>query len=182
MAEDLRSAPVAIRLAVRYANGNVISYGARALAYDEKSLHILSSEDFEKGTTLKVLAPFLKGIATCRVAWTARRQSQYFEIVLRFAGKPGKVSSLIRSRPEADTGEQAAPQRPTQERATQIVRDEVAEAAERFADRLERTPSRRFSQVLAETPSALRSQFLLVAASATVLFLQEKGLLDSPRV
>ncbi|MBF8305381.1 MAG: hypothetical protein HW398_569, partial [Acidobacteria bacterium] len=54
----------------------VISHNERALSYDEKSLRVLSSREFEKGTTLSVLAPFFEGIATCWVFGIARSREQ----------------------------------------------------------------------------------------------------------
>ena len=56
MGEDFHPAPVPISLSIRHPSGWVASYGARALAYDDSSLRVLSSEDFEKGTQLRVRA------------------------------------------------------------------------------------------------------------------------------
>ena len=76
MGADFHTDPVPIRLSCRYSNGAVVSYGARALAYNDSSLQVLSSENFEKGIRLNILAPFLEGIASCRVAATARSRGQ----------------------------------------------------------------------------------------------------------
>ena len=110
--EDFHSAPVVIRMTRRYSNGIIITYGGLALAYDDSSLRVLSAEKLEKGVNLNVLAPFLSGVATCRVASSSRSQEQpaRFELELRFLKKPvpaaraGRRSALGRQAQEVCVG------------------------------------------------------------------------------
>jgi len=158
-----------VRLSLRYANGMVISHNARALSYDEKSLRVLSSQQFEKGTTLSVLAPFFEGITTCWVFGIARSREQpgYYELVLEFAKKPAIAA--------APSSAQRAQPNPTQ-------RNEMREAIENLTTGLYRLPAPRFSQVLRELPSELRSLALTASAAAVIFLLQEKGLVDLNRL
>ncbi len=87
MGEDFHAAPAPISLSIRHSSGRVTSYGARALAYDDSSLRVLCSEDFEKGTQLNVRAPFLEGVVSCLVSAVSRKR-EHFELDLRFLGKP----------------------------------------------------------------------------------------------
>ena len=161
--------PVPVRLSLRYANGMVISHNTRALGYDEKLLRVLSSQPFEKGTTLSVLAPFFEGIATCWVFGIARSKEQpgYYELVLEFARKP---EAVVVPAPAART-QPSAPQR-----------SEMKEAVERLTAGLYRLPTPRFSQALREIPSEQRSLALIAAAAAVIFLLQEKGLVDLGRL
>jgi hypothetical protein len=147
----------------------VISHNARALSCDEKSLRVLSSQQFEKGTTLSVLAPFFEGIATCWVIGIARSQEQagYFELVLEFAKKPAIV---------------AVPASAPRAQRNQPHQNEMREAIERLTTGLYRLPSPRFSHVFRELPSELRSLALTASAAAVIFLLQEKGLVDLNRL
>lgn len=147
----------------------VVSHNARALSYDEKSLRVLSSQPFEKGTTLSVLAPFFEGTATCWVFGISKSQEQpgNFELVLEFAKKP----ALVAASP-------AAPQR----QANSPEQIEMREAIELLTVGLYRLPAPRFSQVLREIPAELRSPALIAAAAAVIFLLQEKGLVDLSRL
>lgn len=169
MVITLIKSPAPVRLSLRYANGMVVSHNARALSYDEKSLRLLSSQQFEKGTTLSVLAPFFEGIATCWVIGIARSQEQpgYFELVLEFAKEPTLV---------------AAPASAPRTQRNQPHQNEMREAIERLTTGLYRLPSPRFSQVLLELPSDLRSLALTASAAAVIFLLQEKGLVDLGRL
>ena len=110
--EDFHSAPVVIRMTCRYSNGIIVTYGGHALAYDSSSLRVLSGDNFEKGISLRVIAPFLDGIAACRVASSSRSQEQpgRFEVELRFLKKPvpaaraGRRSALGRQAQEVCVG------------------------------------------------------------------------------
>lgn len=170
MGEDFQSAPVPIRLTCRYSNGTVVSYGARALAYDDSSLRVLSSEGFEKGISLNVLAPFLGGIASCRVAGASRSSQQpgYFELQLKFLKKPLPAAQQMKEAPQAS--------------ARKGVPEDLARAAEELAERLESARGQLFSEVLKRAPASPRPLFLLVSAAAVLLLLQEKGLLDARHV
>lgn len=165
MGADFHTDPVPIRLSCRYSNGAVVSYGARALAYNDSSLQVLSSENFEKGIRLNILAPFLEGIASCRVAATARSREQpaYFELDLRFLKKPVPA---------------APAKKVTVEAAGRLLPEEAALAAQELAARLERSDTPRFAEVLREISSSQRPLFLAVSAAAVVLLLQDKGALD----
>jgi hypothetical protein len=163
MGEDF-SAPVPIRLTCRYSNGVVVSYGARALAYNESSLRVLSSENFEQGIHLNVIAPFLEGVASCRVTATcrSRKQPPYFELDLKLVKKP-----VLTTRLQAD--QQA-------EQHKKGIPEEVVLAAQNLALALEKGAGRSFSQVLEDAPS--RPLALLLAVAGVLLVLQGKSLLD----
>ena len=122
MGEDFHSAPVPISLSIRHSSGRVASYGARALAYDDSSLRVLSSEDFEKGTQLNVRAPFLEGVVSCLVSAVSRKRVQpgYFELDLRFLRKPPTEVQ------------------PKKKAAQPILPESAARAARELAVRLER--------------------------------------------
>ncbi len=94
MCEHVHSAPIPIRLRCGCSNGAVVSYLARALAFDDSSMRILSSENFEKGVQLDVMAPFLEATVSCRVPETSRSQAQpaYFELDLRLLRKSPPVA------------------------------------------------------------------------------------------
>ena len=170
MGEDFRAAPVPIRLSCRYSNGTVVSYAARALAYDDSSLRVLSSENFEKGVPLSVLAPFLGGISSCRVLATSRSQEQpaYFELDLNILKKPAPVPQ-----PKKDSAVQDP---------RCLIPEDVVLAARELAARLEQSDSLRFSQVLQLFLPAQRLALLGVSSAAVALLLQEKGLLDLRRL
>ena len=161
--------PVPVRLSLRYPNGMVISHNARALSYDEKSLRVLSSHQFEKGTTLSVLAPFFEGIATCWVFGIARSKEQpgYYELVLEFAKKLAVV---------------AVPAPASRTQPTPPQRNEMKETVERLTAGLYRLPAPPFSQALREIPSEQRSLALVAGAAAVISLLQEKGLVDLSRL
>jgi len=158
-----------VRLALRYANGVVISHNARALSYDEKSLRVLSSQQFDMGTTLSVLAPFFEGIATCWVIGVVRSPEQpgYYELALEFAKKPVMLA-VSAPAPRAQR--------------SQLYQNEMAEAIELLTTGLYRLPPPRFSQVLRELPSELRSLALTASAAAVIFLLREKGLVDLNRL
>ena len=166
MSEDFHSAPVPIRMSCRYSNGMIVSYGARALAYDDSSLRVLSSEDFDRGIRLNIFAPFLEGITSCRVTASSRNREQpaYFELELSFLKKP-----LPAARAEAKTAV---------EQTRRAIPREVAFAAEQMAAALELAADKRISQVWRQFPASRRPLFLTVCAAAVLLLLQEKGLLD----
>jgi hypothetical protein len=147
----------------------VISHNARALSYDEKSLRVLSSQQFDMGTTLSVLAPFLEGIATCWVIGVVRSQEQpgYYELALEFARKPAVVA-VSAPAPRAQR--------------TQSYQSEMGEAIEQLTTGLYRLPPPRFSQVLRELPSELRSLALTASAATVIFLLREKGLVDLNRL
>lgn len=166
MSEDFHSAPVPIRMSCRYSNGLTVSYGARALAYDDSSLRVLSSEDFARGITLNIFAPFWEGITACRVAASARNRKQpaYFELELSLLKKP-LPAARAKKKPAVEQTRKAIPQK-------------VAFAAEQMAAALELAADKGISQVWRQLPPSRRPLFLTVSAAAVLLLLQEKGLLD----
>ena len=163
MAADFHDSPVPIRLSLRYPNGLVLSRVARALSCDDKTLRVLSSERYEAGTTLTVVAPFLQGISTCWVLGISRNQEQpgYFEIVLGFVKKPVAV---------------AAPASARRKQPSQEERNAIAEAVEMLTAGLYRLPAPKISRVLKEIPAEMRGLSLMAAAAAVIHLLREKGL------
>ena len=160
-------------MSVRYSNGLVLTHNARALSYDENSLRVLSSQPFEKGTTLTVLAPFLEGIATCWVFGVANSQEQpgLFEMVLQFAKKPVLVSPSVSQSPAA-----------RRKQPRQAERAAMQESIERLITGLYRLPPPPFSEVLRELPKESRSAALVAAAAAVIFLLQGKGLVNTGRL
>jgi hypothetical protein len=169
MAPTLLKSPVTVRLSLRYSNGVVESHNARALTYDESSLRVLSSREFEKGTTLSVFAPFLDGIATCWVFGITRSDELpgHFELFLQFAKKPG----LVTVSPLAAQKQRSAPRS-----------DLLQEATELLINGLYRLPPPRFSRVLQEIAPDLRPAALVSAAAAVIFLLQQKGLANLARL
>jgi len=169
MVTTLAKTPVPVRLSLRYSNGIVLTHNARALSYDENSLRVLSSQPFEKGATLSVLAPFFEGITTCWVFEIAGSKDQpgYFELDLQFVKKPVLVS------------QSPVVRRKLPRKAEQVA---VREAIERLITGLYRLPSPPFSQVLRELPPESRSTALVAAAAAVIFTLQRKGLVNLDRL
>ena len=163
MDEDFQSAPVPISLSIRHSGGRVETYGARALAYHDSSLRVLSSEDFAKGARLNVRAPFLEGVVSCRVSAVSRKRD-HFELDLRFLKKAAtKVA-------------------PKKKAAQRILPESEARAARELAARLERGEALRFSQVLQETPPNRRPLLCSLSGVALILLLQDKTNLDARRL
>ena len=166
--KDFRSAPVPIRLTCRYSNGIALSYYARALSVNSRSLRVLCAQPFETGVELSVLAPFLQGLTVCRVAASVRskRQISFFELDLR---------TLRATLPPAEADEAA-------DRAVQTSpndRDELVRAAAELAGLLENAIDRRFTVAWNQLPPARRPALLAAGASAVTLLLQEKEYLDA---
>ncbi len=166
MGEDFRAAPVPIRLSCRYSNGTVVSCVARALSFDDTSLRVLSSEGFEPGVQLNILAPFLEGIVACRVASAARSRAlpAYFELVLQLVKKPSPVAKPIPLTTNAEDSEHLS--------------EERIQAARKFASELEEHTQMCFSEVLDRVPPAQHHLLLAIAAAAVGIILYEKGSLD----
>jgi len=170
MRENFQSAPVPIRLTCRYSNGSVVSYGARALGYDDSSIQVLSSEIFARGISLNVLAPFWKGMVPCRVAASSRNQQQpaYFELDLKFVSKLASLEQA-EARPLGNAD---------REPARKPLPREAVLAAQELAVKLEATPGRKFSDVLQETAPSRRLLSLLVTVAGVLAVLHEKGVVD----
>ncbi|MBI3934651.1 MAG: hypothetical protein HY316_08140 [Acidobacteria bacterium] len=193
MAEAVTAKPVPIRLAYRYPNGCMVSYSARAIARDENSVRVIVNEEFDEGIQLAVMAPFLEGLTTARVASVqrSRKQPGYFEVQLRIGDGTASTSGPRGGGQEQTVGENATgvgqgQQRrdgvATDARPSAVVTDIVVEAAEKLAYELRKLPTRKFSQVLEEIPSEMRSMSLLVAIAAAIHLLQEKGHVDAHRL
>jgi hypothetical protein len=169
MATSLEKSLVPVRLSLRYSNGIVLTHSARALRYDENSLRILSSQPFERGATLSVLAPFVDGIATCWVFGISGSTEQpgYFELDLQFVKKPVLVP------------QSPAPRRKLPRRADRVA---AQEAIETLITGLYRLPPPPFSQVIRELPPESRSTALVTTAAAVIFILQRKGLVNLGRL
>lgn len=165
MTTVVSKSPVPVRLSLRYSNGLTLTHNARALSYDEDSLRVLSTQQFEQGMTLSVLAPFFDGITTCWVFGIARSKEQpgYFELELQFAKKPVLV-----------------PQSPSGKRSQS--RPAMQESVERLITGLYRLPAPPFSRVIRELPPEMRPAALVAAAAAAIFLLQEKGLVNLDRL
>jgi len=172
MAATISKSPTPVRLSLRYSNGVVVSHNARALACDENSLRLLSSQEFEKGSTLTVLAPFLDGIATCWVFGCVRSRELpgCFELVLHFAKKPAFAAVSALARPQE------------QKQRTSLRDEALQDATELLINGLYRLPPPQFSQVLHEIPPELRSPALVSAAAAVIFLLQQKGSVNLVRL
>lgn len=164
MAETTCPSPTPIRLTCRYSNGIVVSYVARMISYDDKSLRVLSSESFDRGIRLNVLTPIFNGIMLCRVNAVSRSsQTGYFELDLRLLPKA-----------------EPAPQPAIVSMATSggVLGAQLATVLSDFASRLEQHPGRTCSLVLRENPPENRFLILPMLAAAVALLLQEKEMLD----
>ena len=166
MAETTFPSPVPIRLTCRYSNGIIVSYVARAISYDDKSVRILSSESFERGIRLNVLAPFLNSITPCRVdaVSRSRQESAYFELNLR----------LI---PKAENAPQPA-NASTGSLDSLLVNVRIATALAKFANRLEEHSGRTCWLALRDTPPEERPLIMPMLAAAVAILLQEKQRVD----
>lgn len=165
MTTVVSNSPVPVRMSLRYSNGLTLTHNARALSYDEGSLRVLSSQKFEQGMTLSVLAPFFDGITTCWVFGIARSKQQpgYFELDLQFAKKPVLVSQSAK-------GKRSRP------------RHAMQETIDRMVTGLYRLPAPPFSRVIRELPSDMRPAALVAAAAAAIHILQGKKLVDMDRL
>lgn len=162
MGEDFHARPIPIRLTCRYDNGIVISYYGQALAYDDSSLQVLSAETFEEGVQLRVLAPFIDGVAYCQVLGSSRRRgaSGGFELTL-------KVLSKITPRAKREKSS-----------SEDLSQNHVVSIAEELAARLEQDDKQRFSRVLREFPEEQHSLLVAITAAGLSFLLQEKEHLD----
>lgn len=166
MVTTLAKSPVPVRLSLRYSNGIVLTQSARALSYDENSLRVLSSQPFEQGATLSVLASFFDGITTCWVFGISRSRDRpgLFELDIQFA----KKSVLVSQSPAA---RQKQPRQPARQ-----------EPIEHLLTGLYRLPPLRFSQVLREISPESRFAALVAATAAVIFLLQEKGIVNLGRL
>lgn len=196
MAEAVAAKWVAVRLAQRYPNGSMVSYSGRAIAHDEISVCVLVSEEFESGTRLSIMAPFLGGLKSARVFSVTRSLTYpgFFEVFLQIGesttpaltprsrkqnhglGKPKKVSD-----DESENRIHIA-DRPNAPSLTTEVPESAVEAARYLANGLGRLPSWRLSEVQNEMPAELRSMSLLVAVAAATHLLQQKGHVEGRRL
>ena len=169
MVSTLAKSPVPVRLSLRYSNGCVRSHSVRAVNYDRNSLRVLSPEQFEKGTTLSVLAPFFDGITTCWVFGISksRQQPGLFEMDLQFAKKPVLVPQLPAKRHK-------------QPRLAE--RDAMREPVELLMKSLHRLPPAPFSEVIHELSPESRSTALVATAAAVIFLLEGKGLVNRDRL
>jgi hypothetical protein len=196
MAEAVAAKWVAIRLAQRYPNGSMVSYSARAIAHDEISVCVLVTEEFETGTQLSVMAPFLDGLMTARVFSVTRSRTQpgHFEVFLQIgersastvlptANRQNRVSGKRKSGSEnGSKGRREVAAQPDASKPATLVPELALEAASKLADELGKLPARRLSEVLDEIPAEVRSMALLVAVAAAIHLLQQKGHVEARRL
>lgn len=166
---DFRSAPVPIRLTCQYSNGITLSYYARALTCNEKSLRVLTTQRFERNIKLNVLAPFLSSVAPCCVSSSKRSKTQawLFELDLEF------LSEVIWGR-----GEMNAEAEESDSSAELDGFGDLSVAASELATHLERSVTGKFSEAWRQLPAAQRPAHLVACVPAVQLLLQEKGKLD----
>ena len=157
-------------LGVRYSNGIVINYHARALSYDTTSLRVLLSEELEAGISVNVLAPFLAKAASCKILNVSRNPERpgYFEVELKFLKKP-VLAKLENQDAVAETPLSFTP-------------EGVSRAAQEFAAILEREEPQPFSQALRQIHPDRRAISGAASALALMLLLQDKEILDIRRV
>ena len=167
---SFHSAPIPVLLGVRYTNGMVLNYRARAISYDGTTLRVLSPERLETGIAVTILAPFLTKVGSCSILSVTRNRERpgYFEIELKFSKKPVPAEMLI---------EDVATEAPLS-----FTPAGVSLAAQEFAVLLERGESQRFSQVLQQLHPKRRPFFGAVSALALMLLLQDKEILDIRRL
>jgi hypothetical protein len=171
MGEDFGAAPVRILLSVRYANGIVITYGARALSFDDLSVRILSSEELESGIQVSISAPFLEGLVPCWVASISRNEEYpgSYEQELKFYEKVVPLAMRKRGRAADDASYLLSP-------------EDVIAAAQELASLLESGEIFPFSRVVQGSPPKRRLLYCAVSAVALMLLLQDKAIVDLKRV
>ena len=164
MSQDFHAAPKTLRVSCRYSNGTVASYVARAVFWDDPLLHVLSSQAFEPGVQLSLLAEFMGGIRACRVTsvQSSKEQPGYFEIVVKLLAPPPKP---VTKAPEA-------------EELSGLVPAEVVQAGREFASALESRAGVSFGEALETVPPHLRRGVLVLTAAALAMHLQDNRLLD----
>ena len=85
--ESPKVAAAPVRLICRYSNGVVKSFLARGVSRKDELLRVLTSEQFEPGIELTVMAPFLSAAQSCRVMGIQRgHEPGYSLLELRLLG------------------------------------------------------------------------------------------------
>ncbi len=165
MTGDSHLAPVSIRILCKYSNGITRRCYARAVACGTTSLSVLSSEAFEEGVRLHVLAPFLASMASYRVAKSTRskRYPSLFELQLIFLHE--QILDLVRN--EEITGKTISGD-PDDDLKNMVV------AAANLADRIEQSGGIGLLPARQELPRFQRRLQLVAYIAATLLLLQEK--------
>jgi hypothetical protein len=177
MPQAVATKAVPIRLAYRYPNGCMISYSARAVSRKASSIRIIVNEEFDEGTSLAVMAPFLDGLTMGRVSAVSRSKKQpgYFEIILQFG--EGELShsgeSLEEEQPEMGAG---APRHATR---PEPVSSDFGEAATELIQKLEVVPPPPLWDALQRMDDGSREPGLFVAVGAALQLLDEKGIVQA---
>jgi hypothetical protein len=193
MAETAAAKLVPVRLAQRYPNGSMVSYSGRAIAHDDISVCVLIKEEFEAGTRLSIMAPFLAGLTSARVFSVTRSTAQpgYYEIFLQIGegadssarwSVSGLKQAYARGASRAAAGAATPANDAQQTKQGAGVPEAVAAAAALLAAELHRLPARRLSQILPELPPDSRPAALLAAVAAALHLLERKGHVASRRL
>ncbi len=161
---DFRTSPVPIRMSCRFSNGITLNYYARAVTCTDRMLRAISVNPFERGIQLVISAPFLDGIARCRVAGVTRskRHASCFEVELRFIDSP--IPLLL----EDAASSPCLPEPP-------LLVDDIVVAASGLASTLEASIGIPFATAFAQARLPDRHHALLAVIAATFLVLEEKG-------
>ena len=193
MAKAEAAKPVPIRLAQRYPNGSMISYSARAIAHDEISACVLVNEEFETGTKLSIMAPFLDGLTSARVFSVTRSRTQpgYFEVFLQIGEATDAAEHLKansqnhksgKRKRRAGTAEESQAENASRAKPQTVVPELVSEAAHKLSDELAKLPAPRLFEALNGIPSGLRAMSLLAAVAAAIHLLEKKGHVEARRL
>ena len=157
-------------LGVRYSNGILLNFHARALSYDTTALRVLCTEPLETGIAVNVSAPFLANVGSCSIFSVSRKPDRpgYFEIELNFLKKPAL--------------KEVADQDVAAENPLSFTAEGISRAAQEFAALLESGELQPFSRVLEQAQLDRRPMFGAASALALMLLLQDKEILDIRRL
>lgn len=147
-----------VRLNCRYSNGIVKTFLARAVSYEGGVLHVLTTEKFEVGISLRVLSPLLSGPTAFRVAGLTKSEDQRGSFLMEMHALTPLESSAV-SKP------------PVTAAIPQVFRAAAAE----LADRLELIGAEGTLREALEGMSPTHARICVWAAVGAVLVLAERN-------
>ncbi len=148
-----------VRLICRYSNGMVKNFVARAVSLDGQALEILCTEGFEPGIGLTIMAGFLSGQQSSRVAAVKRDPKAGFLVSLLL--DPVTVAKPLPKAVKTSSAAKAA----------------FSRYAKQLADKLAfagKTPYRK-----AAFGRGVQQGYVAVTAAAVLMLLAEKNQLDA---
>ena len=153
-------------MGVRYSNGITMTYAARALTVDSRSMQVVLAEDLEDGVHINLAAPFLNGVAPCFIASKARAAewSGYFLMELRFyEALDGVAMCDFVERPASRLN---------------LEKIDIGVSCHELADLLESGWLLDFGTIIESSPPKQRLLYCALSAMAAMLWLQEEFAFD----